>query len=547
MSKQPNRSTSSSTPPRTHPRQWTDLFLLVLLLAGSFLARVPFREVELIRDEGEYAYIGQQILQGAVPYADIYNQKTPFVFYFMAITQELFGSSLSAIRLSTALWGLAATVVIYLLAQTLFGRLAGLWTAAVFSIMTLDECGVVHSANTEFFMLFWIALAVYFWVRRFGNTRPIWPLLAGAAAAMAYQTKQIGAVVLFFLTIDPLWRWLIGANAWSSSWRPSLRTIGLALTGALVLTTAVLGYFAWNGALGAYIECTWMNNWQYVGIRTGNLTSRLVLSDLVRENIKWDIGFWLIGAIALVIAGIRRKPAAGHTLWLILVGFGVAAISAGEYPQYYIPLIVPLSLGCGLGFSWAWIWCTTPGRHMIFRIAGWLLILGPWIGPAIHNGSYLLMSQQQFQHVKQIGTPFDASREVAAYLAEHSLPGECTIIVGSEPQIYYYANRKACTRMVFTYPIVGNYAYANRLEQELLEDVKKHRPRYIAVIKIYKSISEFPFYVDPFLDRFFDAVAEEYGVEVKLPRPQTAGTRAPASLNEYVWILRRLDSIDPTH
>lgn len=160
----------------------------------------------------------------------------------MAITQELFGSSLSAIRLSTALWVLAETVVIYLLAQTLFGRLAGLWTVAVFSIMTLDKCGIVHSANTEFFMLFWIALAVYFCARRFVNTRSIWPLLAGAAAAMAYQTKQIGVVVLFS-DYRSIMACLIGANAWSSSWRISLRTIGLALTGTLVLTTVVLGHF----------------------------------------------------------------------------------------------------------------------------------------------------------------------------------------------------------------------------------------------------------------------------------------------------------------
>jgi len=61
---------------------WVELLLLVLNL-GSFLRRaLAIRHILLIRDEGEYAYTGQQILRGAIPYLDYFNQKTPFTFYF---------------------------------------------------------------------------------------------------------------------------------------------------------------------------------------------------------------------------------------------------------------------------------------------------------------------------------------------------------------------------------------------------------------------------------------------------------------------------------
>jgi len=54
---------------------WVELLLLVLILAVSFAVRWPFRHILLIRDEGEYAYTGQQILRGAIPYLDIYTRK----------------------------------------------------------------------------------------------------------------------------------------------------------------------------------------------------------------------------------------------------------------------------------------------------------------------------------------------------------------------------------------------------------------------------------------------------------------------------------------
>src|SRR5262245_15325871 len=84
-------------------RGWQEAIIVGLILASSFAIRWPFRHVPLIRDEGEYAYLGQQILHGAIPYRDVYNQKTPFAFYFFAAIQVAFGSSLEALRVATTL------------------------------------------------------------------------------------------------------------------------------------------------------------------------------------------------------------------------------------------------------------------------------------------------------------------------------------------------------------------------------------------------------------------------------------------------------------
>ncbi len=94
-----------------------EIFLLALLLATSFAVRWPFRNVSLIRDEGEYLHLGQEILRGRIPYLDVYNQKTPVVFFLMAGVQKLAGTNLVAVRVFTAFYGLLATCVLYLLAR----------------------------------------------------------------------------------------------------------------------------------------------------------------------------------------------------------------------------------------------------------------------------------------------------------------------------------------------------------------------------------------------------------------------------------------------
>jgi hypothetical protein len=95
-----------------HRYRWLEAFLLVGLLTARLAARWPFLNVELFRDEGEYVHMGQEILRGTIPYLDVYNQKTPLVFYLMVGLQKVAGTSLEAVRIFTALWGLLTTLAL---------------------------------------------------------------------------------------------------------------------------------------------------------------------------------------------------------------------------------------------------------------------------------------------------------------------------------------------------------------------------------------------------------------------------------------------------
>jgi len=97
--------TDDSAPVRTDspPRASRDPYragawvvvLLALLFAGLVRARllsVPFE-----RDEGEYAYAGQLILQGIPPYRMVYNMKLPGTYAAYAIVMALFGQTVRGV------------------------------------------------------------------------------------------------------------------------------------------------------------------------------------------------------------------------------------------------------------------------------------------------------------------------------------------------------------------------------------------------------------------------------------------------------------------
>ena len=58
----------------TFNRAWAIALLLVVLTVVTAV-RVRLLDVPLERDEGEYAYVGQLMLQGVPPYQEVYTMK----------------------------------------------------------------------------------------------------------------------------------------------------------------------------------------------------------------------------------------------------------------------------------------------------------------------------------------------------------------------------------------------------------------------------------------------------------------------------------------
>jgi len=93
--------------------------------AGTTAIRIRLLDMPLERDEGEYAYAGQLLLQGVPPYLQVYTMKWPGTHAAYALIMAVFGQTAAGIHLGLILVAIATAVLVFLLARRLYGDVAG--------------------------------------------------------------------------------------------------------------------------------------------------------------------------------------------------------------------------------------------------------------------------------------------------------------------------------------------------------------------------------------------------------------------------------------
>src|SRR5512133_3089225 len=99
---------------------WWALATIVFALIVAI--RIRLLGIPLERDEGEYAYAGQLILQGIPPYKLAYNMKFPGTYAAYALIMSLFGQTISGIHLGLLLVNTATSALIFLLGRHLMNN-----------------------------------------------------------------------------------------------------------------------------------------------------------------------------------------------------------------------------------------------------------------------------------------------------------------------------------------------------------------------------------------------------------------------------------------
>ena len=126
---------------------------IVIIFGLVIWVRLRLLGLPLERDEGEYAYISQQIIQGVLPYADSQSMKFPGIFFIYAGILIILGESLSAIHFSVVIVNFATAYFIFLLGKNLFNKHVGIFSAVYFSVFTLSVDLQGLWANAEHFVL----------------------------------------------------------------------------------------------------------------------------------------------------------------------------------------------------------------------------------------------------------------------------------------------------------------------------------------------------------------------------------------------------------
>jgi hypothetical protein len=78
--------------------------------------------------------------------------------------------------------------------------------------------------------------------------------------------------------------------------------------------------------------------------------------------------------------------------------------------------------------------------------------------------------------------PFPESIAIAEYIRNHSAQDSTIAVLGSEPQLYFYAHRRSATSYIYTYSLMENHKYALTMQQEMIREIEANKPEYLIYV-----------------------------------------------------------------
>jgi hypothetical protein len=83
--------------------------------------------------------------------------------------------------------------------------------------------------------------------------------------------------------------------------------------------------------------------------------------------------------------------------------------------------------------------------------------------------------------------PFPESVRIAELIREQSTPSDTIAVLGSEPQIYFYAKRHSATGYIYTYGLMEPQPFAKQMQQEMIQEIESARPRFLVLVVMNRS------------------------------------------------------------
>jgi hypothetical protein len=471
-------STTELAPVRTLWQRNALYAALVLVLVFFAVVRVRLRNVPLERDEGEYAYSGQLILEGIPPYKLAYNMKLPGTYAAYAVIMGIFGETPAGIRLGLMLVNAATSILVFLLAKRLHGLLTGVIAGCTYALLSTRSSFLGFSGHATHFVVFFALAGILLLLPALERRKTSFVFASASLLGFSFLMKQHGILLALFAGLYLLWvrrsepiRRLI--------WNAALFSFGVALP---YLLTCVILYRAgvfrefwfWTVSYGrAYAsEMSW---------RDGLKMIRAVGPWMIRPFLIWEIA--AIGLTALIWHKKVRRQAAFSVGFLI---FSAIAVIPGYYfrPHYFIVLLPAVSLWTGIAVAAA--------QEKLFdrpsqRWLGWapLFVFSLAFVFSVHGQHNYFFRKDPVKYVigsNGCGDDCAGDLEVGTYLQQNSSPQDQIAVVGSEPAIYFYSHRHSATGYLYMYALSENQSHKQQMQQEMIHEVESAQPRFVVYV-----------------------------------------------------------------
>jgi hypothetical protein len=318
-----------------------------------------------------------------------------------------------------------------------------------------------------------------------------------------------------------------------------LRAIGAArlLAGASALPFLLI-------CLVIYASGVFDRFWFWAISYAGEYASRIGLArgyEIFKQNtwmmIAPSLWMWILAGLGLALLWVdpdsRRK--AKFTAGLFVFSFLTVCPGFLFREHYYVTWMPAVALLVGVFVG--------GGRNLILRFGlpaavstvpaiAFVLVL---LGTIVSQSLFLFEAPIPTASRMMYGTnPWVETREIANYIKGRTSPEDKIAVLGSEPQLYFYADRKAATGYVYTYALMEPQDYATKMQQEMMREIETAKPKYLVMVAMPTS-----WLVGPDSDLTIINWQSKYATEhynlVGVAYPVRAGSHSYDIAPRYLW------------
>jgi 4-amino-4-deoxy-L-arabinose transferase-like glycosyltransferase len=455
--------------------------LAVVAFAVVLAIRIRLLSMPLERDEGEYAYAGQLMLQGIPPYNLAYNMKFPGTYAAYAGIMSIFGQTTVGIHLGLLVINAATVLLIFLLGRRLIDSTAGLAAAVTYAILSVSPSALGLAAHATHFVVLPVLGGTLLLLNR-SERHALARLLAGGLLfGLGFLMKQPALFLVLFgaayLLVDVTRRHI-----------PRMIARSCVFAAGVIFPFAVTCITLWM--MGVFDKFWfWTINYgrEYATLVPLSQAVR-VFADSVRSIIGAAWPVWVLAGAGL-ISGAWDPRSRSATFFLFgLLLFSFLAVCPGFYFRYhYFILVLPaVSLLAGVAISK--LANLSAGDTGILRAVA-LLLLAVAVGLPLAWQHKLFFKDSPVEACRALypGAPFPESIRIAQYVREHTDSTDTIAVLGSEPQIYFYAKRHSATGYIYMYGLMEPHRYAQQMQAEMIRGIEAARPKYLISIVMEDS------------------------------------------------------------
>jgi hypothetical protein len=198
---------------------------------------------------------------------------------------------------------------------------------------------------------------------------------------------------------------------------------------------------------------------------------------------------WILAAFGLLSITWNRNI---RKYSLFLIGFLVCsflAVCPGYYfREHYFMLLLPaVSILAGAAIP--------AFQNLFFKSAAKsafvsaLIVLAAWAHTFYIQKDYLLEKDPaKISRICFSMNGFPEMQQVAEFIKKRSSVSDKIAVLGSEPEIYFYAHRRSATSYLYMFPIMEAQPFALAMQKEMVGQIETSKPKYIVfVIRKYLS------------------------------------------------------------